>query len=68
VSGSNKGNDLSGSLWRMDIDTGLLKRVIRFEHLKPEGVATAKNDSDVMVCFDQGCHNPSQIALVRNVR
>lgn len=58
----------TGSLWRLDTEDGSLKQITRFRDIKPEGIATAADAADLMICFDQGHKRQSQIALIKGVR
>lgn len=54
----------SGSLWRLNLNDDHLERLAHFEDLQPEGIAAAKEQDRLMICFDQGRRFQSQIALV----
>ncbi len=56
----------SGSLWQLnEADSESLTRIAKFDNLIPEGIALGKEEGRLMISFDQGSNNPSQIALVK---
>jgi multidrug resistance efflux pump len=56
-----------GSLWKLDENTGNMTRVASFDGLRPEGIAAGSSDGTLIISFDQGGDEPSQIAVVEGV-
>jgi len=62
----NEGNgQRSGSLWQMDQGTGELTRMATFKGHRPEGIGAGEDEKTLLLSFDQGKGNPSQITKVR---
>ncbi len=57
--------DNSGSLWKLDETSGKLSRIAAFEGLRPEGIGVGKENGTLMISFDQGNSEASQIAVVK---
>lgn len=58
----------TGSLWKLNLDDGGLKRIMKFRDIKPEGITISEEATDLLICFDQGRQHQSQIALIKGVR
>ncbi|BCS95255.1 hypothetical protein DSLASN_08870 [Desulfoluna limicola] len=60
-----KGGSRSGSLWALDAQTGIAKRLVSFKALQPEGIAAGKEKQTLMLCFDQGRNEDSKLSVVK---
>jgi len=61
---SNDAGGRSGSLWRLDETTGTAARLMIFNGRAPEGVSTGYDPDSLMVCFDGGSKEKSEITQV----
>lgn len=55
----------SGSLWKLDEETGEISKLANFENLQPEGISIGKDKNTLMICFDQGRKEKSELCVVK---
>ncbi len=60
-----EGGSRSGSLWALDAQTGITRRLASFNGLQPEGIAAGKEKHTLMLCFDQGRNEDSKLCVVK---
>lgn len=57
----------SGNLWAYDLKKRSLSHMMRFEHLKPEGITFDPDQREYLVTFDHGRNRPSQFLKLKGL-
>ncbi len=58
-------SEKAGSLWKLDGKSGEINRLRRFEGHCPEGITSGRDADTLMISFDQGNNNTSEIIFIR---
>lgn len=67
ITGTSEGKDgvsRSGSLWRLDEASGTAARLMIFNGRAPEGVCVSDDPDSLLVCFDGGAKEKSEITKI----